>query len=226
MPHWYLIHGAASSRLTWTRQMRVLSSATRAELPALPDLPPDQLIDAWADWCLADLNQPAVLMGHSLGGAIAQTMALKAPTMVEGLVLVGTGPHLPVNPVLLTALQSEPEAALARITRWSLGRDPNPDLLARSLAQAAVVDHQNAYRQFLACTYFDVRARLQDITCPRAVIAGAEDRMTSAELTQQFVDAWPDVPYFVIPNAGHTMMLEQPEAFNEVLGELIDRFNW
>lgn len=226
MAHWYLIHGAASSRLTWTKQLRALASVERAELPPLDHVPPDNLIEAWADWCLNRLTQPSVIVGHSMGGAIAQVMALKNPTLVQGLVLAGTGPHLPVNPDLIAALTVEPEQALTKITRWSLAKTTDPILLQRSLDQIKNIDPNRAYREFLACTYFDVRPDLRHITCPKAVIAGAEDRMTPAALTSLFRDAWPTVPYFTIADAGHMMMLEQPDRFNEVLADLSDQFNW
>ncbi len=226
MAHWYLIHGAASSRLTWTKQLRALASVERAELPPLDHIPPDHLIEAWADWCLSHLTQPSVIVGHSMGGAIAQVMALKRPSLVQGLVLAGTGPHLPVNPDLIAALKAEPDQALNRIARWSMAKTADPILVERSLEQMKRVDPNRAYREFLACTYFDVRPDLARIACPRAVIAGAEDRMTPAALTSLFRDVWPAVPYFTIPDAGHMMMLEQSDRFNEVLADLSDQFNW
>ncbi len=226
MAHWYLIHGAASSRLTWTKQLRALASVERAALPALEHVSPADLIGAWADWCLEHLTQPSIIVGHSMGGAIAQTMALKNPGLVQGLVLAGTGPHLPVNPDLITALSEEPDKALSRITRWSLGKTADSTLLERSLEQVKSIDPNRAQREFLACTYFDVRTELSQITCPKAVIAGAEDRMTPAALTDLFREAWPEAPYFKIPGAGHMMMLEQPERFNEALAQIADQFNW
>ncbi|MCY0897758.1 MAG: alpha/beta hydrolase [Firmicutes bacterium] len=226
MAYWYLIHGAASTRLTWTRQLQVLPLVERASLPPLDAVEPPFLIDAWADYCLSQLTQPSVIMGHSLGGAIAQIMALKDPTMVLGLVLVGTAPRLPVNPDLIEALRKHPDTALQNIARWSLAPDAPSELLQRSLHQVASVDTHRALREFLACTYFDVRDKLHQITCHRAVIAGERDRMTPLTLVSEFREAWPDVPLYTIPNAGHMMMLEQPEAFNQILGELVERFNW
>lgn len=226
MAHWYLIHGAASSRLTWTKQMRQLPSVTRAALPELPGVNPSRLIESWAEWCLEKLTQPAVIMGHSLGGAIAQTMALLAPPLVTGLVLVGTGPRLPVNPRLIQSLSDDAPLALERITRWSLKEHPDPTILDQSLAQVKTVNGEQAYREFLACTYFDVRSRLKEITCPIAIIAGTEDRMTPEPLTREFLAIWPQAPYYTVEHAGHMMMLEQPEHFNQILGAIADRFDW
>jgi len=226
MAHWYLIHGAASSRLTWTRQLKTLASVSRADLPAFPTVSPENLVDTLADWCLSQLHQPSVIVGHSMGGAIAQRMALKSPSLIEGLVLAGTGPYLPVNPTLIQSLKDAPEETLKLITRWSLSKNPDPDLLARSLDKVRDIDPDRAYREFLACTYFDVRKELAQLQMPTAIIGGAEDRMTPAALTSEFLNTWPDAPYYTIPKAGHMMMLEQANAFNDVLTELSIRFNW
>lgn len=225
MAHWYLIHGAASSRLTWTRQMRALPSVNRAALPPLTDAEPQRLVEAWADWCLDDLPEPSIVMGHSLGGAIAQTMALKAPHKVLGLVLVGTGPRLPVNPQLLDMLENSPQKALEQITRWSHGRHADPLLLANSLKQAEAVDPKRALREFLACRDFDLRSRLQEIESPKALIGGQDDRMTPLTLMEEFRKSWPNVPLYVVPDAGHMMMLEQPDVFNSILTQITEDFS-
>lgn len=226
MAHWLLIHGAASSRLTWTRQLPVLPYRTRVDLPDWPTVEPDRLLDRWADWCLTQLPEPSVIMGHSMGGAIAQLMALKNPQQVLGLVLVGTGPRLPVSPQLIDQLRTTPHEALANITRWSLKRQPDPVLLEKSLQQAQKVDPERALREFLVCQTFDVRDRLKTLHVPIVVIAGAEDRMTPAALTEEFRTIWPDIPYYVVPEAGHMMMLEAPEAFNQILTRIKDQYRW
>ncbi len=221
MPQWYLIHGAASTRLIWSRQLRTLPSATRAELPPLPEVEPSQLIEAWADWCLSELTEPSIVMGHSMGGAIAQIMALKAPEMVQGLVLAGTGPRLPVNPALIEHLRDNPRQALEKITRWSLSRNPDENLLERSLEQAGAVDTQRALREFVACLSFDARAQLHKIRCYKALIAGEQDRMTPLGLVEEFHSAWPNASLYLVEGAGHMMMLEQSERFNAILRQIM-----
>lgn len=187
------------------------------DLPTLNHTTPPHLINQLADWCASALPEPSVVVGHSMGGAIAQTLALNHPDRVLALVLVGTGPHLPVNSELLNLLASQPKAALEKITRWSLSRSADPSLVAVSLEMATSIPATRALQEFTACQFFDVRHRLHEITCPRFVIRGAEDKMTPEVLSQQFLDAWPGTPLYVISDAGHLMMLEQPELFNEVL---------
>lgn len=226
MAHWLLIHGAASNRLIWTRQMHEISSVTRIELPWLKDSPPATLLPNLARWCLGQIHQPVVIMGHSMGGAIAQLMALEAPDMVEGLVLVGTGPRLPVNPSLIAWLRTDPPAALAQIARWSLAKNPDTALLEASQRQIQEVPPARALKEFEACNYFDVLAQLPRIGCRRILLRGQEDRMTPPAVTDMFHEAWPDMPVYQIPQAGHSMMLENPVAFNQALADIQERFSW
>lgn len=224
--HWYLIHGAASNRLIWSQQLPVLKGAQRAELPALDPIEPEHLIRAWAAWCAEDMDEPSIIMGHSLGGAIAQQVALDAPDLVRGLVLVGTGPRLPVNRTLLDALATDPSAALAQLTRWSLRRNADPRLLARSLDLARSVDGHRAWREFAACNSFDVRESLSRVQCPVALIAADQDRMTPEPLLREFQRIWPNAPLYQVAEAGHMMMLEQPQAFNRILEDILRQPNF
>jgi pimeloyl-ACP methyl ester carboxylesterase len=165
-------------------------------------------------------------MGHSLGGAIAQVMTLRHPELIRGLVLVGTGPRLPVNPALLEALKDTPREALERIVRWSLSSEADPVLLSNSLWQVQTYDADQAYREFLACAEFDVSATLSRIGCPVALVAADEDRMTPIALMEEFYQAWPHAPLYRVKGAGHMMMLEKPEEFNDILLQIMTDFGW
>lgn len=226
MSRWYLIHGAVSTHLTWSQQLRILPQVDRANLPPLPDVPTGELIFTWAKWCLDELTEPTVVMGHSLGGAIAQVMALKRPELLRGLVLVGTGPRLPVNPALLDALRNSPRQALENIVRWSLSPQADSVLLANSLLQAQNYDVERAYREFVACAEFDMAAELSGIQCPVALIAADQDRMTPIPLMQEFLQIWPRAPFYIVQGAGHMMMLESPHRFNEILRQIMVDFGW
>lgn len=226
MVRWLFIHGAASTRLTWTRQVGVYKYSVRVELPFLPDEKPEHLISSYAQFCLSQSDEPVVAIGHSMGGAIALTMALTAPDRVKGLILAGTGPRLPVNAALLDALKTDPRTALQKVARWSLRKSPDPGILANSLAQIANIPGERAYQEFSACNTFDITDKLSRITCPVALIRGKEDRMTPEALTSAFVETWSDMPVYDIPQAGHLMMLEQPSLFNDALRDIPSRDGW
>lgn len=220
MTSWLFIHGAGSSRLTWTYQLGAVSPMKRIDLPNLGGAP-ETLIERLAAWSLEHLSDRTVVVGHSMGGAIAQTIARQAPSRVAGLVLVGTGPILPVNPVIISGIAD----ILPKIARWSLGEKPNPTIYQNSLQRLQEIDPQRLRREFVACNLFDSRQWLSEINAPVAIIMGAQDRMTPPSLSQQFLDYWPDaLTYSMV--AGHLMMLEQPRAFNDILHSCAKRYDW
>jgi pimeloyl-ACP methyl ester carboxylesterase len=104
-----LVHGSGGDHTTWKPQLEGLAAAARIVALDLPGHGASSgegcdTIGAYAAVVCRFLNGlgsgAVVLGGHSLGGAIAQTLALDAPELLRGLVLVGTGARLKVLPEL------------------------------------------------------------------------------------------------------------------------------
>ncbi|MBW1714198.1 MAG: alpha/beta fold hydrolase, partial [Deltaproteobacteria bacterium] len=108
------IHGAGSSALAWQGLLSALGrkfNALALDLPGHRQTPgpPRRTAAAYAAWLKSALDQlraefepdPCLLAGHSMGGAIAQSFELAHPGDLAGLVLIGTGAKLPVNPKIL-----------------------------------------------------------------------------------------------------------------------------
>ncbi|OFX13088.1 MAG: hypothetical protein A2V59_09365 [Armatimonadetes bacterium RBG_19FT_COMBO_69_19] len=76
-------------------------------------------------------------------------------------------------------------------------------------------------RDFLACSVFDVRARLGDLRVPTVVVCGAEDRMTPPALGEELARSIPDARRVVIEGAGHMLMLEKPDEVEVALREML-----
>jgi pimeloyl-ACP methyl ester carboxylesterase len=163
----------------------------------------------------------AVVVGHSMGGAIALTMALDAPGRVAGLVLIATGARLRVAPAILEKIPVDFDMALDVITRcaWSpvasanlveLGRESlreiGPDVLLGDLA---------------ACDRFDVMERLGEVDVPALVIVGSADRLAPVKYARYLADHISDARLVVIENAGHMVMLERPAEVAGVIGEFL-----
>jgi pimeloyl-ACP methyl ester carboxylesterase len=215
------LHGAASTPDVWARQHRTFPRALYLPLQD-PGVPAGQLLAAYADRVAVAIEDPAsVVVGHSLGGAVALLLALSHPGRVGGVVLVGSAPHLPVNSALLDGLQSEPGRMLVRLADWSLARAADPRLRDRGRALMTAADPELAWRQFSACAAFDVRDQLVHLAVPVAAIVGAEDRMTPPALVQEISLAVPGAAIRVVANAGHLVMLEQPDAFNQALWDIL-----
>jgi 3-oxoadipate enol-lactonase/4-carboxymuconolactone decarboxylase len=78
-------------------------------------------------------------------------------------------------------------------------------------------------RQCDAVVPFDARDRLGAISAPTHIIAGAEDIFTPPRFSREIADAIPGSTLSILPEVGHGMFWETPEAFNEALVSFLDR---
>ncbi len=214
-----LVHGAGGSQLHWPTQLRY---DTNLDVIAV-DLPGHgrssgqgrQSIAAYTNFIISFAGAiglaPFILAGHSMGGAIAQETALRAPERLRGLILVDTGASLPVNPALLQGLQEDYETTIRRVARWSYRRDIAPEELETYIQGMLNVPAQTVYDDFAAC---DRWSRLEDVArirLPTLVLCGQEDRMTPVKYSQYLATQIPAAWLKIIPGGGHMVALEQPQ---------------
>ncbi len=221
-----LVHGAGGRGAVWAPQLAALGDVARLLAPDLPGHgatagPGGQTIGEYADWVLGFLDAAglarAVVAGHSMGGAIAQTLALAHPDRVAGLVLVGTGARLRVLPRLLELLREKPPEGLALIESLSY---------AAATPRERVVEADRALREtppwvtlgdLLACDRFDVMDRIGAIRAPTLVVVGREDRLTPPKYAAYLAAAIPGARLVEVDGAGHFVQLEQPAAVDAAL---------
>ncbi len=216
----FLVHGAGGSRLHWPGSLRRIPGRQVFAL----DLPGHGRSDgdgkqqiseygeALVNWLNAEDHPPGVMIGHSMGGAIAIWTAVHHQDRLGGLVLIGTGGHLPVNPWLLDAL-ADPgqfEAAVEKITRWSFNPSAERDLIENSREQLLSVDRSVLRGDFLACSQYDLRDHLEQIQLPTLILVGEEDKMTPVALSRELAQQIPNSRMEEIPEAGHMVMIEKP----------------
>lgn len=176
----------------------------------------------------AGLSQADVL-GHSLGGAVAQELALLAPERVRRLLLVSTfalGSALPAE--LLRswrqALRPIDEAAMTtRILPWLYSdaylRVPNriKSIVGFLRANRFPPSDEGLAAQISAVEAHDTRDRLAEISAPTLVVVGQLDRVTPPRMAQEVSRTIPGARYLEIPEAGHVLMIERPEAFTKAV---------
>jgi pimeloyl-ACP methyl ester carboxylesterase len=232
-PPLILIHGAGGDRYHWPPQLR-RNGPGRILSPDLPGHgrsrgPGEASISRYFEhleaWQRGLDLESALWCGHSMGSAIALCAALRAPARVAGLILIGSGARLAVAPELLEGLRNMPdyEATVERILRWSFSRQTAPQLRALAGARLIQTPPPVMLGDFLACDRFDVRARLSEISIPALVICGQEDRMTPPHLSQELVEAMPQAEWVQIPDAGHMVMLEQPNQVQTAITDFSSR---
>jgi pimeloyl-ACP methyl ester carboxylesterase len=226
------IHGSGASHRVWGEQVRALGEITRAVALDLPghgrSAPPGRAtMEAYRDVVLGLLDAlglaRAVIVGHSLGGGIAQTLALSHPDRVAGLGLIGTGARLRVLPQILDGILSPREFDQTVEFIVDHAYAPGLDAAARARARADLraCPPQVTHGDFAACNAFDVMTRLSDIRAPTVVICGRADQMTPVKYSEYLVAHIPNARLVVVEDASHSVMLEQPDAVNRALVEFM-----
>jgi pimeloyl-ACP methyl ester carboxylesterase len=156
----------------------------------------------------------AIIVGHSMGGAIALNLALEHPTVVAGLGLVSTGARLRVHPTImeLTAVPETFAEGIEQISAWSFGPRADPRLVELAAKRMLETPQHVFQADFAACDVFDVRERLSEIRTATLVICGSEDRMTPVRFAQSLAEHISGAALTILPEAGHMAILEQPQA--------------
>lgn len=227
-----LLHGAGGTHLHWPPEVRRLSGFNLLA----PDLPghgkspgpgeqsiPDYTRHA-IDWLDALALTRAAFVGHSMGSAIAMTLALQHPSRVRALVLVGAGARLRVHPELLEAAGSAltfPNA-VDTMVEWSYGPDVDPRFRELAAERLREIRPSVLHGDFLACDRFDEMESVEDIQAPALVISGSEDRLTPPRYAQYLARKIPRAELQIVPGAGHMTMLEQPKAVAALIRAFLD----
>ena len=172
----------------------------------------------------ANLNR-VILMGHSLGGAIAQQLALVAPKWLAALILVGTGARLRVAPSILDTLLKTTEPAANLITDWSFGPSAPTSAVETVRLGWQQTPRSITYGDFKACDGFDVMRKVEEIRMPVLVLTGSEDKLTPPKYGSFLASNIPDAKHVMIPNAGHMMALEYPDFFIEQVLTFADQIS-
>ena len=221
-----LIHGAGGSAELWQPQLDGLADIARVVAPDLPGHGPlggrgKPSVAAHAEWLGAFLEtlgeEPPVLVGHSMGGAVAQIFALARPAGLAGLILIGTGARLRVLARIVDLLRQHPGEGQSLIRDLSFGAAaPREcvDLVDRVLREGVPLV---TFGDYLACDRFDVRDRIAGIRTPTLVVTGAEDRLTPLRYGRFLAERIPGARLLEIPGAGHFPQLEQPVAVNAAI---------
>lgn len=231
-PTLVLVHGSGGSAQRWNYQRAYFSrkgyEVLAVDLPGHGRTPGPgrREISAYADYVEDLLRQRGidkpVIGGHSMGGAVVLTMALRNPNAYAGLVLVGTGARLRVLPAIFETIKDNLNAAAEMMARSVYSTKVSADELERAVKQLREVDPDVLHGDFEACDRFDIMRALGSIDTPTIVIVGAEDTMTPVKYSLYLRDHIPNARLEVINDAGHMVMLEQPEKFNALLERFLE----
>lgn len=231
-PPLVLIHGAGGTHLYWPPEIRRL----RGYCVYAIDLPGhgksstsdgQQTIGEYAHFLVQWLEslkiRRAVLVGHSMGGAIALALAIHHPEHVVGLGLLGSGARLRVMPEILNfvADQTTFYKAADLLVACSFSGAAQPQLVELASKRLLETRQSVLYGDLMACNRFDVMDKLGMVKQPTLVICGAEDPMTPLRYSQYLASSIPNARLSVIPGAGHMVMLEKPDLVVDSLNSFL-----
>jgi pimeloyl-ACP methyl ester carboxylesterase len=234
------IHGAAMDHTVWTPFARHFARHGRNVIAV--DLPghgrsagrPCVAIEDMGDWVVDLLDalrlQQAAIVGHSLGSLVALDCAARHPDRVRAIALLASTAPMPVADAILDAAAANDHAAFNMLTEYGYskrhlyGGNSNPGmwmvggtlrLFERSRPGVLHAD-VNACNEYTAG--LDRAAMVQ---CPVLVILGEKDRLTPLRGAQALLDALPSPQVSILKGAGHTLMVEAPNALLDALREVL-----
>ncbi|MBE2270323.1 MAG: alpha/beta hydrolase [Anaerolinea sp.] len=225
-----LVHGATGSRLDWSGEMRHLRAGViTVDLPGhgKSPAPGRTSVGDYAADLIALLDalklDKAVIIGHSMGGAIALQLALDHADRVRGIGLIGTGARLPVHPDILNNALTDQAAAARLISNWFWGEGATDAQREASFAGVMQTPPEIMHGDFLSCVGFDVRARLGEIRVPALIVAGEQDKMMPLKFSHLLHDNIAGSTLVIVPNAGHKLIIEQPQVVADAVQTWLDQ---
>ncbi|MCS7311773.1 MAG: alpha/beta hydrolase [Acidobacteria bacterium] len=234
-PQVIFLHGAVGDHTGWNRVLRVLREVDpEIRTYASIDLPGhghsagpacasvEEYAQELAAFLQSCYSPPWVLVGHSMGGAIAIEAALRHPDLWVGLVLVSTGARLRVHPDLLDRLdRGAKREAIEWLMAWLFGPQAPESVRAQSRARLEQVPLDTLRRDYSACHTFDRMNDLGAIRTPTLVVGALQDLMTPPKYSYYLAEHIPGARLMMVPDAGHMLPVEAPDELAHAIREFL-----
>ncbi|GGB34051.1 alpha/beta hydrolase [Roseibium aquae] len=232
-----LLHGIGGGSASWSAQLEGLSDRYRVIAWDMPGYGASSPLDEVSFSALSralkslidrlDLKKPHIV-GHSIGGMVAQEFAAMHPDGLASLTLSATSPAFgrldgDFQKQFVSARLAPLEAGQ---TLADIADSVIPELVGPHASHAAKATAKECmsrvppetYRAMMACLVtFDRRAALTSIGVPTLLIAGETDTQAPAAMMEKMASKIPGARYVRLPGTGHLANIEHPAAFNAAL---------
>ena len=237
------VHGLACDTLAWIPQIQAFAAGHRTVIFDNRDVGQSSMAAPGYD--IADMARDALaladeleldsfhLLGISMGGAIAQEIALQAPDRVRTLTLAVT---FPCGGAYARRLADVWSARVAQISREQHVDElmlmnhserfyDNPEMV--EFIRTAMLNNPHPQpadafgRQLAACSRHDALDQLGSLTMPTHVIGGEYDILVPVWKSRAIADRIPGAKLTVLPQAPHGLSLERAEEFNAAVLEFL-----
>lgn len=237
-----LLHGVTLSIATWPYQIATLSKEFRVVAVDQRGHGRSQRgkdgygIERMASDAAQVLShfdlRDAIVVGHSMGGMVAQQMCLDFPDLarerVAGTILLSTACAVAQGiPGWSTMNRVVRPGALARagglppgevgyaLARLAIGNKADPRHVTHTRNMTASIPPATLAALMPGVINFDIRSRLKDYPVPALVITGSRDLLTPPRLGREIARRIPGAEFEVVPGGGHMLMMERAEWLNE-----------
>jgi pimeloyl-ACP methyl ester carboxylesterase len=230
-----MIHAAGSNGHAWHYQYEGLGdkhSPVALDLPghgrsggveALPS------VSDYTDFAAAFLDalkiDSAVIVGRSMGGAIAMDLASRYPNRVQGLVLIATAPKFNIQQEMIETWRN---VTMGRTGQpfTNLGYSPKTiaektEIIREGWGEQIRTDPRTRWGDIVACSKADLREAIGAITKPTLIIAGKDDQSTPVSDAEFIRSRIRNSRLEVIADAAHNVTTERPDEVNAAIAKFL-----
>lgn len=247
LPTLLFIHGAQNDHSVWEQLSPYFAehgyNVLAVDLPGHSSSGGAALttIEAMGAWLVALLDKVGVeqtsLIGHSMGSLVAMEAARCNPERFTRLALLGSAYPMKVADSLLTMAREDEAVAIKLVSSWSHLQDPQhspqPGIDLEGNAQrlmqrlSVINPAQLLFTDLTACNQYclgeQAATAIAQQGCGVLFLLGQQDRMTPLKASANLRAALPQAQLQIIPDCGHAMMSEQPEAVLSALTHFLQQ---
>jgi pimeloyl-ACP methyl ester carboxylesterase len=200
-----LVHGITASTDWWRPTVAALEDTHDVRVVRLPGFRYAEAAGWLREWMEREHLAGATVVGHSMGGTVALTLAADAPHLIRRLGLIA--------PAGVFARQARRSYVLP--LAGSIGLSPRRfALLVRDAVRVGPFRLWRVANDLLAS---DIASTLRSVTVPTLIVWGANDRLLPPTLGTVYSGEIPDARLVVLDRCGHVPMLEAPDELNAEL---------
>ena len=230
-PSLVFLHYFAGSSESWSELIIQLQKTNHCIVPDLPGFGDSQpikepTVEAVAK-IIAELIhkldlQNYILIGHSMGGKVALAFAANQPSGLRSLILLAPSPPTP-EPIKSSErsrlLKTHGDRSAAEETAHKITVQTLSDVAFDRVVQDNLRTSQTAWNAWLEVgSRQDISSVMSRITVPVLLIVGADDPVIPKSLLEQdVISSIADAQLVVVPNAGHLLPIETPQAIGDLI---------